>query len=74
MWMNEVPIGLLSLSCNDYLKKYTESILHEEYLYFKELMQIILIKGKKLIKKDPTKRIKIGNLLRKLKSKKKEIV
>ena len=46
MWMNEVSIGLLSLSNCDYLQKYLNAITNEEYEFFKELLNHILVKGK----------------------------
>lgn len=45
MWMNDVPIGLLSLSNTDYLQSFLDGIIVKEYEYFKELMRTILIKG-----------------------------
>jgi serine/threonine protein kinase len=45
MWMNEVPIGLLSLTSSDYLTKFTSLIINEEYKFFKDLLPHILLKG-----------------------------
>ena len=46
MWMNEVPVGLLCLSDNDYLQNFLNCITNNDYLFFKELLHLILIKGK----------------------------
>jgi len=67
MWMNEVPVGLLSLSNADFLGKFVSSITNEDYKFFRDLLHLILVK-------DPRKRIKIAALLRKLKEKKREIL
>lgn len=64
MWMNDITLGLLSLTKKDFLDQFLNDIKVEELEYFKDLMRHIFVS-------DPDKRIKIDTLLKKLKKHKK---
>ena len=45
MWMNDVPIGLLSLTSHEYLNEYMNYVKNDKFEFLKGIMKIMFLKG-----------------------------
>ena len=45
MWLYDSPLGISSLTKNDYVDNFINEISNKEYIFFKEILKTIFVNG-----------------------------